>query len=121
MSVFAARIGRVRMKNGGADVRVLNRVPVNANGEDWRGQIIANARAAAEYATDANPLSGYIVIALFGSGSTSVSYRYDPALCPIPRSLFPAWVAEIIRRDLITEPEACHVVNRANGYEPDAS
>jgi hypothetical protein len=35
-SEFGARIGRIRMKNGGADVRVLDRQPINLDGDDWR-------------------------------------------------------------------------------------
>lgn len=48
MSEFRARIGRVRMKNGGADVVVFDRKPVNLDGEDYRGTIVANARRIAE-------------------------------------------------------------------------
>lgn len=33
------------------------------------------------------------------------------------RCLLPGYIAEVIRRDLITEPEACRAVNRANGFE----
>lgn len=106
MSEFAARVSRVRMKSGGADVMVLDRKIDNGNGEDWRGSILANARGIADLATSDEPLSGYIVIGMFKGGSTSVGWRYDPETCAIPRALFPAWAAEIIRRDLITEVEA---------------
>jgi hypothetical protein len=94
------------MKSGGADVRVLNREPINPDGEDWRGKIIANARGIAEQASEEAPLVGYLVVGIFEDGCSSIGYRYDPKRCPIPRTLMPAWIAEVIRRDLITEVEA---------------
>lgn len=109
MTEFRARIGRVRMKAGGADVRVIDRMVDNGNGQDWRGTICASARGIADIATDDEPLAGYIIIGMFAGGAASVGYRYDPAACHIPRALLPSWVAEVIRRDLITERE-CHQV-----------
>lgn len=111
MSEFRARIGRIRMKNGGADVRVLNREPVNPDGEDWRGKIITNARAIAEQASEDAPLVGYVVLGLYADGGSSIGYRYDFERCPVPRMFIPAWVAEIIRRDIIVGPEAKNVFN----------
>lgn len=111
MTEFRARIGRIRMKNGGADVRVLNREPVNPNGEDWRGKIVANARGVADQATDEAPLVGYLVVGLYADGASSVGFRYDYDRCPVPRMLIPAWVAEILRRDMITAPEAADKFN----------
>jgi hypothetical protein len=111
MSEFKARIGCVRMKNGGADVRILNREPINPEGEDWRGKIVANARAVGEQATADAPLVGYVVIGLYADGCSSVGYRHDPDRCPIPRSLLPSWIAEIIRRDMIVALEARDVFN----------
>lgn len=111
MTEFRARIRRVRMKNGGADVRVLNREPINPEGEDWRGKIIANARGVAEQATNDAPLVGYVVVGLYADGAASVGYRYDFDKCPVPRMLIPAWVSEIIRRDMIVAPEARDVFN----------
>lgn len=106
MSEFRARVGRIRMKNGGADIRVLNSEPINPNGEDWRGKIIVDARGVADQATDDAPLVGFIVIGMFSDGCTSVGFRYDKDRCPIPRALLPAWIAEVVRRDIVTAPEA---------------
>jgi hypothetical protein len=108
---FRARIGRVRMKNGGADLRLLSREPIDPDGENWRGKIIENARGIAEQATSGAPLVGYIVLGLYGDGCSSMSYRYDPERCPVPRMMLPEWIAEIIRRDMIVAPEACGVFN----------
>jgi hypothetical protein len=110
-SEFGARIGRIRMKNGGADVRVLDRQPINLDGDDWRGTIVRAARQIAALGTDDQQLVGYFIAGVFSDGTTSTGFRYDPVKCVIPRALFPAWVAEIIRRDLITETEARDVFN----------
>jgi hypothetical protein len=99
------------MKGGGADVRVLNREPVNLDGEDWRGDIVRCARVAAGYATDDRPLAGFVVLALFSDGATSVGWRYDPDTAKIPRALLPHWVSEVIRRDLIVSAEAQDTFN----------
>jgi hypothetical protein len=106
MTEFRARIGRVRMKSGGADVRILERKAVNPEGEDWRGTIVNGAKNVAQYATDDNPLAGYIVLGIFKDGSSSLGWRYDAESAKVPRALLPHWVAELIRRDIITYGEA---------------
>lgn len=108
MSEFAARIGRIRMKNGGADIHVLPQpnAPL-ADDEDYRGALIRNARAVADMGTAEDPLVGYVLIGIYDSGQTSAGFRYfsDNANA-IPRSLIPSWIAEICRRELITSVEA---------------
>jgi hypothetical protein len=117
MAEFRARIGRIKMKNGGAEVRILPATSPNPDGEDWRGKIIENARYIAEQATNDAPLVGYFILGMFGDGCTSTGFRFDPSFCNIiPRALMPSWIAEIARRDIVTSAEACDVVNRANGY-----
>lgn len=108
MSEFRARIGRVRMKNGGADVRVIQR---QDEGEDWRGTVIRNARTVADHATEDAPLVGYLLIGFYGDGCSSVGFRYDPERTPIPRALMPAWVEEVVRRDMLTAVEAKDTFN----------
>jgi hypothetical protein len=112
MTDFRARIGRIRMKNGGAEVRILDRKSVNPDGEDWRGTVVRNARTVAEHATSECPLVGYILIGFYGDGATSVGFRYDQKKCPIPRALMPAWIAEIVRRDMVLAPEAKDIFNQ---------
>lgn len=94
------------MKNGGADVHVLNRELPNPGDENWCGKVIENAKAVAGFSTPDSPLVGYVLIGIYGDGQSSVGYRYDPDRCPIPRSLMPAWIAELVRRDMITANEA---------------
>ena len=108
MNEFTARISRVRMKNGGADVRVIDRQPINEDGEDWRGSIVSNARNIAKLATDDAPLVGYLVVGFYADGGSSSGFRIDSDLCPLPSVLFPAWAAEIVRRDIVTAGEAEH-------------
>lgn len=64
-----------------------------------------------------------MVLGFFSDGSVSSGFRWNNKRSPIPRSLMPAYVAEVVRRDLVTSPEAeevaAKVVNRANGYMDD--
>lgn len=113
MSEFAARVSRVRMKRGGAEVRVLHNRIAEAGGEDHRGALLRNARAIADLATLAVPLVGYVLIGIYEDGATSVGFRYDHEnRNAIPRALLPAWVAEVIRRDIISAEEARDVFDR---------
>jgi hypothetical protein len=107
VSEFRARIGRIRMKNGGADVRVLNREPINPDGEDWRGKIVANARTISEQGS----LAGFVVVGFFEDGTYSIGYRYDPPRCPVPRTLIPAWIEDMLRPDMLMNVEAREVFN----------
>lgn len=115
-----ARIGRVRMKGGGADVRVL-RSRLAPDGQNWCGKIVEHARSVAAMDDAASQLVGFCVVGLFSDGASSVGFRYDPKSSPIPRALIPAFIAEVLRRDMVTAPEAeevaCTVVNRSNGFE----
>lgn len=111
MSEFAARIRRVRVKNG-ADVHVLhNPMPDELDGtpENWRGKLIEHAKAVASQGSDDAPLDGYIVIGLFADGMSSVAFRVPQR---IPSCLVPAYVAELMRRDAITENEAERVFDQ---------
>lgn len=104
MTEFRARIGRIRMKNGGAEVRLLkggvSDVP------DRRGELMRHARRLAEMSEQSDPLVGHIVIGFYASGKSSVGCFYDGDTCPVPRALLPAWTEELVRRDLVTDPEA---------------
>lgn len=97
---MGGRIGKVRMKDTGFEFRVIGGVrdPENDNG----AAMMRHARDISQWPD----MAGSIVIGIFKDGKTSVGFRWDDAMAPIPRSLLPAWVAEIIRRDLITEIEA---------------
>lgn len=117
----AARIGKIRMKAGGAEVRILHTPTPNIDDTNWRGDLIRNAKAVASYDEPGSTLVGYLLVGFFSDGSVSTGYRWDKDSTPIPRALMPAYVEEIVRRDMITSVEAedvaCGVVNRANGFE----
>jgi hypothetical protein len=108
MAEFRARIGRIRMKNGGADVRVL---PTAPSLPDRRGGMMKHTRMVIDHSEEHDPLVGHIVIGFFASGKSSVGFYHNPDTCPIPRALLPAWIKELVRRDLITEVEARDVFN----------
>lgn len=114
-----ARIGKIKLKAGGAEVRVLHRDSPNLNGENWQGEVVKSARAVAGFDEPGSELVGFVVLGLYSDGRTSIGWRYDGNRSPIPRAMLPAYVAEVIRRDIITQTEACDVVNRANGFVPD--
>lgn len=121
MTEFRARIGRVRMKNGGADLRVLDNRLDSANGESWRGKVIENAKAVASYDQEGSALVGYVLIGIYSDGMTSVGFRYDAERCPVPRSLMPSWIAELVRRDMIVAPEASDKFNEMFEWQEGAS
>ena len=114
----AARIGRIRMKAGGAEVRLIAQADPEAN---YCGKIIDHARRVAEMDEPGSELVGFVVVGLFSCGSASVGMKWDNKRSPIPRALLPSYLAEVIRRDVVTAPEAeevaCNVVNRANGFD----
>lgn len=119
----AARIGKIRMKAGGAEIRILRRTTEN-NGENWRGTIVEHAKIIAEAATPECKLVGFLVLGMFSNGTISNGWRYDHSSPGVlPRAVLPAYVSEIVRREMITGPEAQEaarvVFNRANGYADD--
>lgn len=109
------------MKAGGADLRILHQEPLNGR-ENYRGKIVDHARKLGDFSAPGSELIGFVMIGLYADGTTSVGVRFDPKTSPIPRALMPSYVAEILRRDLVTaceaEDVACDVVNRANGFDP---
>lgn len=98
-----ARIGRIRLKNGGAEVRVLDRRLDPGHGENWRGKIINAARIIAEHGTHGSDLVGYVIVGLFDDGAHSIGFRWDPDRVPVPRRLMPAYIEELVRENLITD------------------
>lgn len=99
-----ARIGKVRLKSGGAELRIFDRVAKDLGGENWCGKIVENARTIAGYDAEDSRLVGYFILGLFSDGSHSTAYRYDPKRSPIPRRLPPGYVTEALREDMITVP-----------------
>lgn len=111
------RIGRVRMKAAGADVRVLD-MPRRS---ELGGKIVEHAAAIAGFERPENPMVAFYVMALFADGGTSSGYRYEGDAAPLPRAAFPHLVGEMVRADMLIEAEAVAIVNRANGYDPDSA
>ena len=105
MSEFAARIGRIKLK-GGADLHILPTRILAPDEEDWRAKVVEHARAIAETATDAAPLVGYFVIGFYADGDHNCGFRTDDDRNPIPRSLMPAYVEELVRRYAVTKYQA---------------
>lgn len=116
----AARIGKIRMKAGGAEVRVLRRdLPNNQGTENYSGKIIECARNIAGYGQPGSELTGFVVLGLYADGATSIGWRYDATASVVPRAMLPGWVSEVLRRDIITHVEAAETYNRANGFDPE--
>ena len=72
--------------------------------ENLRGNIIEHARMIAKMDGE---LDGFVVIGFFSDGGRSCGYRISER---IPGELLPSYVAEILRRDAITEDEARSVL-----------
>jgi hypothetical protein len=99
----AGRIGKVRMKATGFEFRVIEGPAEPEN--DMGAAIMRHAREIGQWPK----LAGTIVIGVFEDGKTSVGFRWDDERSPVPRSLMPAWIAEFVRRELVTVPEAAEV------------
>lgn len=97
---MTGRIGKVRMKESGFEFRVINGVadPESAFG----ARLMDNARTIGSDTA----LAGYLVVGLTEDGGYRCGFRWDDEKSPIPRTLMPAYVAEIVRRELITDVEA---------------
>lgn len=105
-----ARIGRVHLK-GGAQLHVLKRETPDAGGkENWRGEIVDHARRIAAMSEPGSELTGFMVVGVFSNGLNSFGFRLSPA-CPIPVTLWPAWISEIVRKRVVMGDEAEEVFN----------
>jgi len=99
----AARIGRIRMKTGGAEVRVLRNERKDADGrENWCGEVVRSAKAVASFSEPGAELCGFVVIGLYTDGMHSMGYRLDEKRSVVPGPLLPSYVAELIRQDIVT-------------------
>lgn len=76
-------------------------------------------RWAREMAVEHNPgMVGFVMLSWGRDGSTSLSADAGAQESPIPRALLPAWVAEVIRRDLVTEDEVRGVLRELGLLAP---
>lgn len=115
MNEFRARIGRVKMKQGGADLRIIDG-PEHQEGKE--AKLLELARFAADESEPGSTLEGFLIVAFYSDKCRNVLFDLDGDH-GIPRELVPAYVNELIRREVITQAEACDVVNRAKGWDLD--
>jgi hypothetical protein len=98
MTEFRARIGKVRMK-AGAQVSVIEGGRKSPEGA-CEGDLMREAREAAEH----GEMEAFLLVTIH-DGSARFSHRIERG-CSFPRSLMPAYVAELIRRYALTEHDA---------------
>jgi hypothetical protein len=84
------------MKDSGFEFRVLPG-PVEPE-NDMGATMMRHARGISQWPG----MAGEIVIGVFADGSASVGFRWDDKESPVPRALVPSWIAEIVRREIIT-------------------
>jgi len=99
---MSGRIGKVRMKETGFEFRVMQGPPEPES--DFGARMMACARAIS---SDPD-LVGYVVIGLTPD-AYRCGFRWDDEHSSIPRTLFPAYMAEVLRREMLTGPEAASV------------
>lgn len=99
------RLRSVRMKSGGAKVRVLHNAKPDPT-DNLQGEVLRHARLASSYGNQQAPLDGFVVIALYSDGCTSVGFKLPGRL---PPTLATAFLCEVIRRDLTVQNEANRV------------
>lgn len=103
-----AKIGRVRMKAGGAELRLIHQETPNSGGENWGGELAAFGRRMAADAPADGGIVGYVAVAFFGNGMTCTNYKWGDE-SPCSRTLLPTLIGELVRRDVVMETEARHV------------
>lgn len=93
----------MRLK-GGADLIILPGGKERDGG--FSEAVVSHANRIAEFDEPSDPLVATLVIGLYEKGTASVGWRCDNRRIPVPLSLLPAWIGEIVRRDIIVEGEA---------------
>lgn len=96
---MSGRIGKVRMKATGFEFRVITGPADPEN--DYGARLLKCARNIGQ---DRN-LVGFVVIGLTPD-SYRCGFRWDDAQSTVPRTLFPSYMAELLRREMLTGPEA---------------
>ena len=102
------------MKNGGADVRIINGPAPNP----MRDSMLNGVRNAAAGSPDGcQKIAAFAFVALYADGHTYVSTRTDFGDAPYNKHLFIGMVEESVRDYLITWDTAVEAVNKSNGYD----
>ena len=94
MSEFAARVSRVRMKAGGADVRIMVTPPKLGSASE---ALLQSARHIVSEQDEESTLEGYAVIALYSDGMKNLCYDFSGDH-GVPVELLPAYMTELMRR-----------------------
>lgn len=115
MSEFRARIGKVRMKAGGAELHIIDG-PDHQDGKE--AKLLQMARFVADESEEGSSLEGFIILAFYSDKCRNILFDLDGDH-GIPREMFPAYAEELVRRKCIMQAEACDVVNRANGWDEE--
>lgn len=89
----AARIGRIRLKSGGAEIRLFDRPDLGLG-----RRLVAGAQFISDsYGAE---LSGYLVIGWGPDGQYRLGWSLDKRSWVGP-SAFPSYVGDIVRREVI--------------------
>lgn len=92
------------MKEGGADIRVIEGTPFQGDMIDMRGDMLHAAREITE-AFDRDEMAAFVMIALRHDGNDTGAYRMADD-CHIPRMLMPSFISELVRANMIDLPLA---------------
>jgi hypothetical protein len=110
---FRCRIRRVRMKGGGADVTVIRTPAIGVPNQ----KMIDHARGIAEeFEAD---MSGFFVIGWDAGGRYCARAAVEEG-GPVPLSLFPSWLEEVARRELVTTRTIRDILSEVLDSEPPA-
>lgn len=96
------RLRSIRPKSGGATIRVLHNRHADP-ADNLAGKIERYARIIASLDSAESRLDGFLIIGLYDNGCTNVGFHMPERL---PLTLATAFLAETIRRDLVTQNEA---------------
>ena len=100
MNDFRARIGRVRMKSGGADVHIIEGFAL-PDEESPEATLNRSAREAA----DGGGVAAFALTVFMSDGRVLFNWRHTDE-CPIARTLLPEYIGELVRRYALTRHEA---------------
>ena len=103
MTEFKARIGRVRMKNGGADVRLIEGFAPRSREEEETPEATL-LRSAREISAE-GPVACFAIVSFSSEGKVAFNWRFTDE-SPIARTLLPSYISELVRRYMITREEA---------------
>ena len=110
-----ARIRSITFKDGRAPIRVLStrmRPGLNDRPENWNGKIVENAKGIAD---DHDEIVGYAIVAVYATGAYNCATRVDFDRCRVPLTLWPAYVEEVVRKELVTPTAVRNVLDEERG------